>query len=132
MSRIHPQTIARHLAVGVATGALPTDIADDAENVVTMVDAGAPRRRVDGAVQALVSAAWIRAGRETASASKPKEIRAAITRLQGVAELEKQLGLAPVAAEPAEQPVPEPATAPEPPADPVAAEPAGFSTGWEA
>lgn len=68
----------------------------DAENIVELVDAGATRSKVTAAVQALVSEAWTRAAREAAAAEKPKAVKASMERLRGVAELEDQLGLAPV------------------------------------
>ncbi|GAA4402571.1 hypothetical protein [Tsukamurella soli] len=122
--KISVERVARILAVAAATNRLPDDVTEEAAVVVALVDAGATRRRVLDATRELVTAAWIRAGREAATASKPRQLKAAISRLRGVRDLEAQLGLAPATEQPA--------TAPEPPADPVAAEPAGFSTGWEA
>ncbi|GAA4676467.1 hypothetical protein [Gordonia humi] len=93
---LHPERVARLLAVAAATNALTDDVVSDAENIVELVDAGATRSKVTAAVQALVSEAWTRAAREAAAAEKPKAVKASMERLRGVAELEDQLGLAPV------------------------------------
>lgn len=95
-TNLHPERVARLLAVAAATNALPADVSTDAENIVAMVDAGATRSKVTAAVQALVSEAWTRAAREAAAAEKPKAVKASMERLRGVAELEEKLGLAPV------------------------------------
>lgn len=94
-TNLHPEKIARLLAVAAATNALPADVSTDAENIVAMVDAGATRSKVTAAVQALVSEAWTRAAREAAAAEKPKAVKSALERLRDVAELEEKLGLAP-------------------------------------
>lgn len=93
---LHPEKIARLLAVAVATNALPADVVSDAESIVELVDGGATRAKVQTAVQSLVSEAWTRAAREAAAAEKPKQVKSAMERLRGVAELEDRLGLAPV------------------------------------
>lgn len=93
---LHPERVARLLAVAAATNSLPADVSAGAENIVVMVDAGASRSKVSAAVQNLVNEAWTRAAREAAAAEKPKAVKAALERLRGVAELEEKLGLAPV------------------------------------
>lgn len=93
---LHPERVARLLAVAAATNSLPADVTADAENIVELVDAGASRSKVSAAVQNLVNEAWTRAAREAAAAEKPKAVKAALDRLRGVRDLEEKLGLAPV------------------------------------
>lgn len=92
---LHPERVARLLAVAAATNSLPADVTADAENIVELVDAGASRSKVSAAVQNLVADAWTRAAREAAAAEKPKAVKAALDRLRGVRDLEEKLGLAP-------------------------------------
>lgn len=112
-TNLHPERVARLLAVAAAKNALPVDVSTDAENIVAMVDAGATRSKVTAAVQALVSEAWTRAARDAAAAEKPKAVKSALERLRGVAELEDRLGLAPVENVSAVDTDPEPESTPE-------------------
>ena len=93
--RLSPERIARLLAVAAATNTLPDDIVPDALAVVQLVDDGATRSKVNAGVQRLIDSAWIRAGREAATASAGKATKNAVQRLKGVADLEQQLGLGP-------------------------------------
>ncbi|MBN7371116.1 hypothetical protein [Mycobacteroides abscessus] len=93
---LHPERVARLLAVAAATDSLPADVVNDAENIIELVDSGAGRAKVTTAVSALVADAWTRAAREAAAAEKPKAVKASLERLRGVADLEEKLGLAPV------------------------------------
>lgn len=103
MKKLHPERIARLLL----TTDLPTDVATEATELVALIDSGrASRSRVDQATERLVSAAWTNAAREAAQADKPKQVKLALERLRGVAQLEQLLGLSPAE----EQADPEPAT----------------------
>ncbi|WP_457063387.1 hypothetical protein [Mycobacteroides abscessus] len=110
---LHPERVARLLAVAAATNSLPADVTAEAENIVELVDAGASRSKVTTAVQNLVNEAWTRAAREAAAAEKPKAVKAALDRLRGVADLEEKLGLAPTDPEAENDADPEPASASE-------------------
>ena len=99
----HPERVARLLL----TTPLPAGV--DAAAVVQLVDAGASRRAVHAAVAELVAAAWASAGREAAAAQRPRDVKAAVERLRGIAQLELLLGLAP---EPDPEPTPAQVSAP--------------------
>ncbi|BBY97858.1 hypothetical protein [Mycolicibacterium fallax] len=105
----HPERVARLLL----TTPLPAGV--DAAAVVQLVDAGASRRAVHAAVAELVAAAWASAGREAAAAQRPRDVKAAVERLRGIAQLELLLGLAPET-----DPEPDPAPDPEPVSEPAA------------
>lgn len=110
---LHPERVARLLAVAAATNQLPADVTGGAQNIIELVDAGASRSKVTAAVSALVADAWTRAAREAAAAEKPKAVKASLERLRGVADLEQKLGFAPVDPETENATDPEPESASE-------------------
>ncbi len=92
-TKLHPERVARVLEKSIAAGHLDPAAAADAEAVVSLIDDGGSRGKIDTAVGALLASAWERGARAVARAESPKETRAAVAALRATAALSDALGV---------------------------------------